>query len=57
MAEEWLERVLGRGLGAGSDRLWPPHPSKSLKVEHLIRLLKDAADPVGRRIFFERERI
>ena len=28
-ADEALARPLRGGLGAGSDSLWPPHPSKS----------------------------
>ena len=52
-SEEGLARVLRRALGAESDSLWPPHPNKSSArtLEHLIRLLKDAADPMGRRIW------
>ena len=50
-AEEALRRPLGWAGGWGLGRtVCGPHTPANLKLEHLICLLKDAADPVGWRI-------
>ena len=47
-----VEEGSGEGAGGWVGQFVAPTPQQILQLELLIRLLKDAADPVGRRIFW-----